>query len=209
MNNLISIKMNNLIILIAIFIFLWWCSSNLTNNKEKIVNNFSWNVVWINQNNKQLWNITWDKLDKNIQEKILSDNHQEKEEENIGSNKKDNSLQEKKFQSKNEDIQKTLSKQEQVVKELKEKIEEWEKAEKDALEKLDFNYCNKYKTEESKNDCKLKILFSKNNTQGCNLVKWKDNNLYKKCLEIKTWIEQYKQIRKWKYYYEEYWQNNY
>ncbi len=76
------------------------------------------------------------------------------------------------------------------------------------LKNLDFSMCNWLKWW-LKENCYMKIVFSKYNKQDCNLIKNKDTNLYQKCLEIKKWIETWKKIRKYQYYYEEYWQNNY
>ena len=117
---------------------------------------------------------------------------------------------------KNNDISVSLSnsdkdyaKQQEVVKKLKAYIEQKENESEEAFEKLDLSYCNRYKTKESTLDCKLKMIFSKYNKQGCDLVKNKDNQLYEKCLEVKKGIEEWKKIRKYKYYYDKYLQDGY
>jgi len=102
----------------------------------------------------------------------------------------------------------TLNKEELMRKKEQEKIIKFEKEEKEKIKNLDFSMCNWLKWW-LKENCYMRIIFSKYNKQGCDLIKTKDINLYKKCLEIKKWIETWKKIRKYKYYYEEYWQDNY
>ena len=100
-------------------------------------------------------------------------------------------------------------KQQKLVEEMKKEIEKKEEKTEEMIEKLNLDYCDKYISKESKDECKLKIIFSKSNTEWCNLIKWKDKVLYKKCLEIKEWIEEYKKIRTLKYYYDTYGSQDY
>ena len=76
----------------------------------------------------------------------------------------------------------------------------------DMLKNLDFSMCNQ-QDKEFKEKCYLRIVFSKYNKQGCDLIKDKDKKIYEKCLKIKKWIKIWKKMRKYQYYYNEYGNN--
>ncbi len=108
-------------------------------------------------------------------------------------------------EEKKKEVEEYCNKQNQV---LLENIKKYEQH-KNNMKNLNLNSCNSYTVENLKEKCKIKILLSSYNKKWCDLIKEKNKKLYQKCLKIKKWIEEWKKLKEYKYYYEEYWQNSY
>lgn len=200
--------------------------NNITNKynikKQKNSKVKTWN--FIKENNFSKKNIEpLSKLDLQEQKQTLS----KKKQNNITDKKIEkkseyhilNNIKNDCFKDYNNELKKLKDIPEEKKKEVKEYCDKQNKVllenikiyeqRKNNIKNLNLNSCNSYTVKNLKEKCKIKILLSSYNKKWCDLIKEKDKNLYQKCLKIKKWIEEWKKLKEYKYYYEEYWQNNY
>lgn len=72
----------------------------------------------------------------------------------------------------------------------------------DEFMKWSINFCGNIEDKTEKDDCKLKMSLWINSKNWCEQLKW--DSLYNKCIEIKKYIDKYKEIDEAKKYYEKY-----
>ena len=192
--------------LFLFILFLGWCSntSNLQPNEN------------INNKNKQIEKLDSKESVKEKTEKITNSNANDnldgkRIDKNVVRTGKEKSIKDEKkylWEDKLKLKKEQEKKYEEQIKKIKEEIEKWEKEQQKNLKNLNLSYCEtKYKSKQFQDDCKLKMIFSKYNKKGCLLVK-NDEKLFKKCNEIKQWIEKYKKIKQWERYYNTYYNKN-